>query len=195
MSAGQLEELVRQLALRVKREQGEVEEVLAEILQRLSALEEGQTAQRAATPPIAAPAGGDDPAGASPWSYRATERDWRELAGWVDWVSHHYAPQLALRVWPCWPAHGGVVEELAALHAAWRAAAHADEESNSASVDLAYWHQMWLWPTLERLRQNYMFKSCETEHTADRPGRLTDPTVLEARITASPAWSERKMST
>ncbi|GAA1893139.1 hypothetical protein [Streptantibioticus ferralitis] len=194
MSAEQLEELVRQFALRVKREQHEVEEVLGEVLQRLSALEQGQARQGGTEAAAAAPAG-DDPAMPSPWSYRATEKDWRDLAGWVDWISTHYAPQLNLRIWPCWPSHGGVVEELAALHAAWRAAALADAESQSVSPDMAYWHQMWLWPTLDRIRQNYMFKSCETDHTPDRAGRPTDPTVLENRIAAAPARDKGKMST
>ncbi|MER7112249.1 hypothetical protein [Streptomyces sp. NPDC000229] len=179
-----LEALVRAFATRVKNDQREVEEVLREILGRLDALEQGRPSRSGPGASTASPPGTDRPVG-SPWSYRATERDWRDLAAWVDWLSGHYAPQLHLRIWPCWPAHGGVTEELAGLRGAWLAASEADAASGGAGQEMAYWHQMWLWPTLERIRQNYMFKGCESDHSPDRPGRLTDPAALEARINAS----------
>ncbi|MDN3294635.1 hypothetical protein QWM81_11325 [Streptomyces ficellus] len=185
-----LEALVRAFATRVKNDQREVEEVLREILARLDTLERGPHGGPGGPgrpgPSAASPPGTDRPVG-SPWSYRATERDWRDLAAWVDWLSGHYAPQLHLRIWPCWPAHGGVTEELAGLRAAWLAASEADAASGGAGQEMAYWHQMWLWPTLERIRQNYMFKGCESDHSPDRPGRLTDQAALEARIDASSA--------
>ncbi|MFF3764649.1 hypothetical protein ACFYYR_11260 [Streptomyces sp. NPDC001922] len=189
----QLEQLVRKFALRVKSDQGELEQILAGVLRRLDALETGG-GSAAGGGPVAggsSAAGGvrqgsgPDPAAALPWSARAAEQDWRDLAAWVDWLSAHYAPQLNLRIWPCWPLHGGVAEELAALRSAWCAAAQADAQSGGTGPDLAYWHQMWLWPTLERIRQHYMFKSCESDHTPDRPGRLTDPAALGTRIDAA----------
>ncbi|MDT0451407.1 hypothetical protein [Streptomyces hesseae] len=163
----ELEEHIKKFALGVKREQGEVEEILGEILDRLNALE---------TPAASSPGGH------LPWSLRATEKDWQDLADWIDWLGRHYAPQLHLRIWPCWPAHGGVVEELAALRAAWCAAVEADADPARAGSELAYWHQMWLWPTVERIRHNYMFSECETDHSPDRPGRPTDTTALRARV-------------
>ncbi|WP_116212752.1 hypothetical protein [Streptomyces olivoreticuli] len=173
----ELEEHIKKFALGVERDQGEIEEILGEILGRLNALETG--------------AGGVPVAGDHlPWSLRATERDWQDLADWTDWLGRHYAPQLHLRIWPCWPAHGGVVEELAALRAAWCAAVEADTDPARSGSELAYWHQMWLWPTVERIRQNYMFGECETEHSPDRPGRPTDTAALRAR--AAEAESERR---
>ncbi|MCC3777577.1 hypothetical protein [Streptomyces sp. UNOB3_S3] len=170
----ELEEHIKKFALGVKREQGEVEEILGEILDRLNALE-------------AAAAPGASTGGHLPWSLRATERDWQDLADWIDWLGRHYAPQLHLRVWPCWPAHGGVVEELAALRAAWCAAVEADADPVRSGSELAYWHQMWLWPTVERIRQNYMFSECETDHSPDRPGRPTDADALRARVAGAEA--------
>ncbi|MEU1277675.1 hypothetical protein [Streptomyces sp. NPDC005805] len=174
-----LETLVRTFATRVKTDQREIESVLSEILGRLHVLEESR-------PASASPHGVDRPVG-SPWSHRATDRDWRDLSAWVDWLGGHYAPQLHLRIWPCWPAHGGVAEELAALRGAWLAASEADAASGGTGQEMAYWHQMWLWPTVERIHQNYTFKNCESDHSPDRPGRPTDAAALEARIKAASA--------
>ncbi|UQI49069.1 hypothetical protein M1P56_34540 [Streptomyces sp. HU2014] len=180
----ELEGLVKGFAQGVKRDQGEIEEILSEILGRLDAVEAGAAARPGGAVP-GAPAH-------LPWSLRASEAEWRELADWLDWLGRHYAPQLHLRIWPCWPAHGGVVEELAALHAAWRAATEADADPAREGSELAYWHQMWLWPTVERIRQHYMFSECETEHAADRPGRPTDPAALETRLAEAAAERRRQ---
>ncbi|MCD9143887.1 hypothetical protein [Streptomyces albireticuli] len=187
----ELEDLVKRFAQGVKRDQGEVEEILSEILGRLDAVEAGPAGRAAPVVPAGSAAGPGGPAHL-PWSLRASEAEWRELADWLDWLGRHYAPQLHLRIWPCWPAHGGVVEELAALHAAWRAAQEADADPARAGSELAYWHQMWLWPTVERIRQHYMFSECETEHAADRPGRPTDPAALEARVAEAAAERRRQ---
>lgn len=183
----ELEELVQRFAQGVRREQGETEEILSEVLGRLDAVE--NASGRGATAPGA---GGSGAPVHLPWSQRASEAEWRELADWLDWLGRHYAPQLHLRIWPCWPAHGGVVEELAALHAAWRAATEADADPARAGSELAYWHQMWLWPTVERIRQYYMFSECETDHAADRPGRPTDPAALETRVAEAAAERRRR---
>ncbi|MGW1072735.1 hypothetical protein [Streptomyces sp. NPDC002537] len=174
----ELEEHIKKFALGVKREQGQVEEILGEILDRLNALEAGTSGAAGAPDPL-------------PWSLRATEQDWQDLADWLDWFGRHYAPQLHLRIWPCWPAHGGVVEELAALRAAWCAAVEADADPARSGSELAYWHQMWLWPTVERVRQNYMFGECETDHSPDRPGRPTDTAALRTRVAEAEAERRR----
>ncbi|MER5971627.1 hypothetical protein ABT112_18150 [Streptomyces sp. NPDC002055] len=182
----QLEQLVKKFALRVKSDQGDLEQILAGVLRRLEALEAGGGPTAGGVRATGARQGSTPgPGTALPWSARASEQDWRDLAAWVDWLSAHYAPQLNLRIWPCWPAHGGVAEELAALRAAWCAAAQADTQSAGTGPDMAYWHQMWLWPTLERIRQHYMFKSCESDHAPDRPGKPTDPAALATRIDAA----------
>ncbi|GHF44156.1 hypothetical protein GCM10010218_26840 [Streptomyces mashuensis] len=175
----ELEEKVQQFALGMKQRVAEAEEVVAELIERLPAGEAAPSADGAAKECL-------------PWSLRASAQDWQDLAGWVDWLGRHYAPQLHLRIWPCWPQHGGVVEELAALHSAWRAAAEADADPAGAGSEMAYWHQMWLWPTVERIRQNYMFRECETGHSPDRPGRATDAEALEARIAAAAEERRRR---
>ncbi|MFD0383205.1 hypothetical protein ACFQ2B_15060 [Streptomyces stramineus] len=85
-----------------------------------------------------------------------------------------------------------MTEELAALHAAWRAATEADANPARPGSDLAYWHQMWLWPTIERIRQHYMFSECETDHATDRPGRPTDEAALKARMAEAAAERDRQ---
>ncbi|MFD0383206.1 hypothetical protein ACFQ2B_15065 [Streptomyces stramineus] len=78
----QFEAAVNSFASNSKASQAEVTEVVAEVIDRLHAVE-------AAT----AHAG---PAGAAgehlPWSLRATEDDWRSLTDWIDWLGKHYAP-------------------------------------------------------------------------------------------------------
>ncbi|MEU1675087.1 hypothetical protein ABZ752_24145 [Streptomyces roseifaciens] len=180
----QFEAAVKNFATGTKANQAEVTEVVGEVIDRLHAVE---AATAAAPSPSAAP--GDDHL---PWSLRATEDDWRGLSDWLDWLGRHYAPQLHLRIWPCWPLHGGVTEELAALHASWRAATEADADPSREGSDLAYWHQMWLWPTIERIRQHYMFSECEDDHSQDRPGRPTDGAALRKRMTEAEAERRRR---
>ncbi|MCQ8773754.1 hypothetical protein [Streptomyces telluris] len=180
----QFEAAVKNFATGTKANQAEVTEVVGEVIDRLHAVE---AATAAAPSPSAAP--GDDHL---PWSLRATEDDWRRLSDWLDWLGRHYAPQLHLRIWPCWPLHGGVTEELAALHASWRAATEADADPSREGSDLAYWHQMWLWPTIERIRQHYMFSECEDDHSQDRPGRPTDGAALRKRMTEAEAERRRR---
>lgn len=43
---------------------------------------------------------------------------WTELEAWVRWLVERY--RLGPLIPPCWPAHGWAVEELSALHAAWK---------------------------------------------------------------------------
>jgi hypothetical protein len=43
---------------------------------------------------------------------------WDELEVWVRWLVERY--RLGPLIPPCWPAHGWAVEELSALHAAWK---------------------------------------------------------------------------
>ena len=43
---------------------------------------------------------------------------WSELEVWVRWLVERY--RLGPLIPPCWPAHGWAVEELSALHAAWK---------------------------------------------------------------------------
>ncbi len=114
----------------------------------------------------------------------ATVQQWAELAGWVDWLVSTYDLLMSRSVLPCWPAHLGVVEELAALRGAWWPAATTAriKEPNDA---LAQWHDGLLHPCLLRLRQAFQQKSCEDRHTTPRPGHTTDVELLAPALAAA----------
>lgn len=131
---------------------------------------------------------GGDPA--RPWAARATTEDWAELAQWVDWLAATYDLQPSKAVLSCWPAHGGAVHELAALHSAWVSAAKRDASDDPADA-MAMWHDRALRPTLARLREDYQLKLCADRHQAPRPSRLTDQALLTASTSdTSPAGSD-----
>jgi len=68
---------------------------------------------------------------------------------------------------PCWPAHPGVVEELAGLHRSWTRARITDElAKNNGSNDLTAWHGRWLWPCLRRMKAgHYRTTNCRPTPT------------------------------
>lgn len=139
---------------------------------------------RALTPPAAPQEAAGDSAGLPgpvPWTERATAQQWHDLAAWVDWLSETYELLGDLRIVPCWPAHLGVVEELAALWDAWRAAAGRapiEGEPPGDNDALAFWHDRYLAPLVNRLPALYSVKSCRHGHSA--PGRApsTDRDLL-----------------
>ncbi|MFH8337757.1 hypothetical protein [Streptomyces sp. AM6-12] len=143
----QLEELASIItALTDRQDQriDQLEQILAEVRDRLDG-----------TP---VPAGADTTAGqdtAGPctprsWTARATPAEWAELADWVDWLHAQYQPQGEYRVPPCWPQHPGAAEELAGLHASWKAAMLAAEQAEDGGDQALYWHDRYLWDTLAR---------------------------------------------
>jgi hypothetical protein len=142
--------------------------MLAEVCDRLDALE------------------GHDAAPARPrvprqWAARATPDDWSQLTDWVDWLTGSYSLRERHLVPGCWPAHPGVVEDLAALHAAWRHAMLTDEAAGDTGSDAGtYWHQHHLFPALERIRALYATHDCIDSHhlEPDRSGRRTDRSAL-----------------
>ena len=95
-----------------------------------------------------------------PWVQRASKADWDALIDWVEDMYDLYKPPSGMCLPPCWPHpdHWGIAEELAALHSAWLSAADQDAASRAkrtGSDDLAYWHERFWWPTLERLGRFY----------------------------------------
>ena len=121
------------------------------------------------------------------WVDYATAQDWQALAGWVDWLVRTYDFQPSRTVLPCWPAHRGVVEELAALRTAWRMAATAGR-ARKPNEALIFWHDRWLRPCVQRLRKNFHQKSCTDRHDRTRPGKTTSPDLLAAALVdAAPA--------
>lgn len=124
------------------------------------------------------------------WVDYATAREWEELAAWVAWLQATYDFRPNSGVPPCWPAHSGAVEELAALRASWREAANearpavtaADGTSQPGpqadSSALIHWHDRWLAPLLTRLRTLYQASNCSQGHSAPMAGRTTDGKLL-----------------
>jgi len=113
------------------------------------------------------------------WVEKATAQDWQDLANWVDWLVATYQLQPSRTVLPCWPAHPGVAEELAALHSAWRQAATkgAGKLPNDA---LIYWHDRWFHPCVLRLREASQFRQCLERHVEARPAKPADEALLTA---------------
>ena len=162
--AGRLETVeshIRTLAWGVTQETDELKRAVEELRARLDALD-----------PPASPA--EQPRA---WVDSAAAHDWRELAAWVDWLLGTYDLQPSRAVLPCWPAHRGVAEELAALRTAWRAAAKTGSFPTPNDA-LIHWHDRWLHPFLLRQRENFQIKGCEDGHKPVRPPRPTDPQLL-----------------
>jgi hypothetical protein len=88
------------------------------------------------------------------WADRTDPDTWAALIDWIDNLIADYTIIGNNYITPCWPAHPGVVEELAGLWRAWTAAVTADEAANAGSMDLAEWHERCLWPCLRRLQSN-----------------------------------------
>lgn len=115
-----------------------------------------------------APAATDEEPVARPWTRGVRSRsDWEALAGWVDEMcSVHAVTALPA----CWPAHEGLVCELAALRDAWWAAQH-----TKPSDDLMSWYSYFWHPFVGRLE---LRDRCRRGHEADPPATATDLTRL-----------------
>jgi hypothetical protein len=109
-----------------------------------------------------------------PWAASAGPADWEGLARWVDWLTATYDVVPSQALLGCWPAHPGIVEELAALRAAWRAAALAAEDDG----ELAYWHDRLLHPFLVRARTVYSMRVCADGHRPPVPRQPTNAHLL-----------------
>lgn len=105
-----------------------------------------------------------------PWSARATRGQWNELVDWVDWMQRSYGTLAEFEIYSCWPAHLGMVEELAGLFHSWKRAGNADElATTTGSSDLTAWHDRWLWPLLQRAKGgHYRTTNCKDRHVPER---------------------------
>ena len=123
----EVQQMVRLISRGVTAEAEEIKEVVLGLAERVDALQTAPPEEKKEDPePVA-------------WVDHATARDWEELASWVDWLVTTYDLTPTLTVLPCWPAHLGVAEELAALRAAWRAAAISGGAPKPNDA-LIYWH-------------------------------------------------------
>lgn len=116
-----------------------------------------------------------------PWIDRATPAQWAELVGWVDWMQARYGALPEFDIQPCWPAHTGMVEELAGLFHSWKRAQIVDElAEKTGSNDLTGWHDRWFWPFRQRAKSgHYRTTNCQDEHKPERvTAKPTDPQHL-----------------
>jgi hypothetical protein len=121
------------------------------------------------------------------WLARPQRAQLVELAGWTEQVLIHY-PGTAEALRSCWPYHPWAVEELLALHAAWREAYVGKRVNGGRAVD---WHDRHRPGVLARLRKE--LGDCSIE--AHEPGRRADhrrlPTVAGGEYVESAVgwWS------
>lgn len=173
---GRVEQLEQLLARLVKAFNGH-REATGDELDRLAATL--ADVQKVLAPTSDAPA--VDGPGVVAWNDRATPQQWHDLAAWVDWLIETYEFRAEARIYPCWPAHPGVVEELAALWDAWRDAAGravADGAPPGDNDALAFWHDRYLAPTVHRLHALYAFKECRHGHESSKSVPGTDHDLL-----------------
>ena len=120
------------------------------------------------------------------WAARATRKDWDALAAWVDQLNASYSLLGDHTIPPCWPAHPGVVEELAGLHRSWTRALINDElAKNNGANDLTAWHDRWLWPCLRRMKTgHYRTTNCRDRHHPENT--LTKMTYRSVMLSDTP---------
>ena len=172
-----------------------VEDLEAELRGVQDAMVHAITALTARVDALAPPEERGTPPPPARWADRATPDDWQLLADWVDDLNRSYSLTSQHRIHPCWPAHPGVVEELAAAHHAWTAAtiSHAKNGPHPAEPaqdkkpakparpakggpEYAAWHNQVLWPFLERIRSDrYRIHLCKTGHSPETTN-IPDPT-------------------
>ena len=117
------------------------------------------------------------------WAARAARKDWNNLIDWVDRLTADYSLLGDFTVPPCWPAHPGVVEELAGLWRSWTRTMIIDElAKGSGDTSLTAWHDRWLWPALSRMKSgHYRTTNCRTKHQPENSNiRFTDRDFLRS---------------
>lgn len=114
------------------------------------------------------------------WIDYAAVEDWVGLCDWVDWLMGAYDLDDARRVWPSWPVHLGVAEELAALWLAWLEAAARAADGDA----LAFWHDRYLIPFLMRVQRVYNIGLCRESHTSMSLAAPTNRTLIDVRSAA-----------
>ena len=102
------------------------------------------------------------------WVEQASEDDWAHLMDWADWLAQTY-DATAHSLFPCWPRHPGIVEDLAGLKLSWEHATSTAADSQwSRTEALAYWHDRYLTGFIARLTQFHGSKGCSTRHEERR---------------------------
>ena len=119
------------------------------------------------------------------WAARASREDWNNLVDWVDDLNGDYSLLSDYVIPPCWPAHPGVVEELAGLWRSWIHAVVSDARAKKqGTADLTAWHDRWLWPCLERIKaSHYRTTNCRQSHHAESRRTTATDRVLVSVLT------------
>ena len=110
---------------------------------------------------------------ATAWVDRATADEWAALADWVDWLSTTYELSEDVEMRPCWPRHPGVAEELEGLRASWVNAVQRTMSGEDPD-GMAFWHDRYLAPTVQRLPALYRIKTCRRDHQDPPKAPVTD---------------------
>lgn len=103
---------------------------------------------------------------------------WEDLAQWVDWLNDNYSQPDDRRVPACWPAHKGLVHQLAALRSAWRAAVLDDEKSKEQGNAMVAFHDYHLMPFFQRLSDRHLYPCIHAAHRPDEEHAPTDLSYL-----------------
>jgi len=134
------------------------------------------------------------------WAARASSEDWNNLVEWVDQLNGDYSLLGDYAIPPCWPAHPGVVAELAGLWRSWIHAVINDARAKKqGSSDLTAWHDRWFWPFMDRIKtgtlQNNELQEgapCRSTRTCHRRSVEVETRGVRRRIGPRPdRWSHR----
>jgi hypothetical protein len=130
----------------------------------------------------------DDDDDWAPWNWRrmpatAAKAALSALEEWVVWLRSRYP--VAQQLPACWAVHPELVEELSALHWAWRAAFHGDDPRPTAPADF---HAHYLPGVLDRVRRWGVH--CSELHEPRADGVYASGELPPIQIPTSPAETE-----
>ena len=110
---------------------------------------------------------------------------WTELEVWVRWLVERY--RLGPLIPPCWPAHGWAVEELSALHAAWKGVYYGPGFPDGPSGWMNVLAQF-----IGRIRTNWSDQVCgQYQHEDPGPSWPSDPQATT--VTADLIGSDHRL--
>lgn len=184
----QLDSGLRQLAQRIDDHEDQILDTLESLAAELDTLRDELDGKTTTSQTVTRKRPGDTATGGSPdtgdttdeppkprrWAARATAEDRDALVDWVDELRSTYSLPSGYVVPPCWPAHPGVVEELAALYRAWVSAVLTDEAAAlEGSSALSAWHDRWRWPALHRFKgAGYRLSNCTQKHVPEETAAI-----------------------
>lgn len=144
-------------------------ELVALLSERVNLVADGSDTEPSPPPPD----GTEEEPPVTSWAQRASDDDWLDLIEWVEWLTTTYElVHFTGKLVPCWPAHGGVVEELAGLRSAWIAAQRIAVDADTDA--LAAWHDRALHPFINRFSAYQLNLCTQDKHKTQRDPVPTD---------------------